>query len=80
MRKDEYQREREQCVTPYTITIKTRVPSKWRFVDQETGEVWRWDPVDASFGIDHGPHCTGGVPHLLHLQGRRRVDVGRAAG
>lgn len=25
------------------IDITTRVPSKWRFVDQETGDIWKWD-------------------------------------
>jgi len=25
------------------IGIETRVPSKWRFVDQETGDIWKWD-------------------------------------
>lgn len=25
------------------ITIRTRKPGKWRFVDSETGQVWRWD-------------------------------------
>jgi hypothetical protein len=24
------------------LSIQTRVPSKWRLVDMETGEVWRW--------------------------------------
>lgn len=26
-----------------TISINTRVPSKWRFTDLETGETWRWE-------------------------------------
>lgn len=25
------------------ITINTHVPSKWRFVDLETGDVWEFD-------------------------------------
>ena len=25
------------------ITIRTFVPSKWRFQDLETGDVWKWD-------------------------------------
>lgn len=24
------------------ITISTRVPTKWLFVDRETGDVWKW--------------------------------------
>ena len=37
--KNKFRKEREaNKVTP--ITINTRVPSKWRFVDLETGEVW----------------------------------------
>jgi hypothetical protein len=25
-----------------SITISTHVPSKWLFVDRETGDVWKW--------------------------------------
>lgn len=25
------------------IVLSTRTPEKWRFVDLETGEVWRWE-------------------------------------
>jgi hypothetical protein len=25
-----------------TISITTHVPSKWLFVDRETGDVWKW--------------------------------------
>jgi hypothetical protein len=31
------------------MTIQTRVPSKWRFHDLETGDVWRWDNVRNGF-------------------------------
>ena len=38
--------QRERLRTPQTkITIETKVPSKWRFVDLETGEVWAWRGV-----------------------------------
>lgn len=26
------------------MTISSKVPSKWRFVDLETGEVWKYEP------------------------------------
>lgn len=26
-----------------TITLRTRKPKKWHFLDTETGEAWRWD-------------------------------------
>lgn len=32
------------------LTIRTHVPSKWRFVDLETGDVWRYN--------DEDPHST----------------------
>lgn len=35
----EFDTER-RTTKPVQITINTRVPSKWRFVDLETGEVW----------------------------------------
>jgi len=38
-----YEKEREAHAQPVEMTIRSRVPSKWRFVDLETGDVWRWD-------------------------------------
>jgi hypothetical protein len=32
-----------------TIPITTRTPGKWRFVDTETQEVWRWDTAADGF-------------------------------
>lgn len=32
--------EEPKCVN---ITISTKVPTKWLFVDRETGDVWRWE-------------------------------------
>jgi hypothetical protein len=37
-----------------TIPIRTRKPAKWRFVDTETGEVWRWDVAAGTFVRDEG--------------------------
>lgn len=31
------------------ITINTRKPGKWRFVDLETGDVWRWSGAHGTF-------------------------------
>ena len=42
--KAEWERERQACVTPVRMTIETKVSSKWRFVDLETGAVWAWVP------------------------------------
>jgi hypothetical protein len=39
-----WERERQACATPVKLTIETRVPSKWRFVDLETGAVWERVP------------------------------------
>lgn len=44
-----YDNEREDNAQPIPITINTRVPSKWRFVDLETNEVWYWDPAREMF-------------------------------
>jgi len=39
----DYKAERESNENLlHVIKIHTRVPSKWRFVDLETGHVWRW--------------------------------------
>jgi hypothetical protein len=39
---DDYRAEREAHPECVEMTIKSRVPSKWRFVDLETGDVWQW--------------------------------------
>lgn len=31
------------------LVIETRVPSKWRMVDKETGDVWRWDDKESKW-------------------------------
>ena len=41
---DAWAAERRACVTPVKLTIETRVTSKWRFVDLETGAIWKWVP------------------------------------
>jgi hypothetical protein len=41
-----YQAEREANFNDerlVSITIRTRAPSKWRFVDLETSQSWMWD-------------------------------------
>ena len=40
--KARYQAEREDSKELTELKIRTRVPSKWRLVDLETGDVWRW--------------------------------------
>lgn len=31
------------------LVIETRVPSKWRMVDKETGDVWRWNDKESKW-------------------------------
>lgn len=45
----EERRLNEKASRTVEITIKTRVPSKWRFVDLETGDVWKWDELENKF-------------------------------
>lgn len=35
----------------HKITISTCVPLKWRFVDMETGQTFKWDDYDNKFVI-----------------------------
>lgn len=45
---ERYERERrlnQQTDYMARICLNTRVPSKWRFADVETGEVWQWFPT-----------------------------------
>src|SRR5262245_13602567 len=52
-----YQRERRSHLREIKISISTKVPSKWRFVDLETGDVWRWMEKENKF--------RGTAPQLL---------------
>ena len=47
--------ERNNHAKPVNITISTKVPSKWRFMDTETQEVWQWDEKHNTFvrAYDH---------------------------
>lgn len=40
-------KEREENAPCVDMTISSHVPSKWRFVDLETGDIWKW--VDGHF-------------------------------
>lgn len=40
---DQYAQERKRNPEPIAMKIESRVPSKWRFIDLETMDVWRWD-------------------------------------
>ena len=44
-----YDREREAHKATVQISIRTKAPSKWRFVDLETGDVWRWDEYNGTY-------------------------------
>lgn len=40
----ERERERNRKAGRFvTLKIETRVPSKWRMVDLETGDIWKWN-------------------------------------
>ena len=41
-KENKWDRER-RTTPPTTMEIVSRVPSKWRFVDLETGDIWRWE-------------------------------------
>ena len=45
----ELEQARQQL--PTDITIHTRKPGKWRFVDTETGQVWAWDDQRNTFKL-----------------------------
>ena len=45
---DVYETTRAVADKPISITIHTKVPGKWRFVDLETGDIWRWDNAKKS--------------------------------
>lgn len=39
-----FQRERDESKEPVVMTITTRVPSKWRLIDLETGHCYEYGP------------------------------------
>jgi len=50
----DFEQERQAHSKPVVIRIETNVPSKWRFVDLETGDVWRWDENYWGYGEKGG--------------------------
>lgn len=44
-----FRKERERAKSPVAITLSTKVPSKWRLVDLETGEAWASVEVGYSY-------------------------------
>jgi len=46
---NKYEQERLNHKEPVNITISTKVPSKWRFVDLETKDIWVWDEKENKF-------------------------------
>ncbi len=49
MHDNKYELERQNHKDPINITIFTKVPSKWRFVDLETKDIWEWDEKESIF-------------------------------
>lgn len=45
----DYKKERASHKKPVKIEINSKVPSKWRFVDLETGDIWKWDEGNNTF-------------------------------
>lgn len=52
LRANEFAQERVRHPKPVPITINTRAPSKWRFVDLETGEVYAWNEDRGRYELD----------------------------
>ena len=61
--RERYRRERDDHratgAALVRIVIETRVPSKWRFVDLETGDVWKWEPDPRTEGFETGAEDRG---------------------
>jgi|APIni6443716594_1056825.scaffolds.fasta_scaffold00024_33 hypothetical protein len=49
MKNPKYTKERKAHKNCVSIKIETKVPSKWRFVDLETGDVWAWSEKLGAF-------------------------------
>lgn len=43
---NEFDKERKSNETRIDLTIRTKVPSKWRLIDLETGEIYKYGPSD----------------------------------
>lgn len=46
----------------HRITIETRVPSKWRFCDLETGQIWMWEDDKFKTAQDISVETIGDTP------------------
>lgn len=79
----DYRAEREAHPLPVNLVITTKVPSKWRFVDLETGDIWRADagrlvrahdqvlvPSDTLAGKAIAKTVNDLREHVAQLQGR----------
>lgn len=70
------------------LVINTRHPEKWRFLNTETGDVWRWDTNDDKYvrvlrvEVLGGPNATPNaeVELLAQLLGVTVEDVMRVNG
>jgi hypothetical protein len=56
------------CREPVSITLSTKAPAKWAFVDQESGEIWTHD------GQDFRRMTPEEMRELAELVGRRAMD------
>jgi hypothetical protein len=79
----DYAAERASHAEPVNLVITTKVPSKWRFVDLETGDIWRADagrmvraddqvlvPSDSLVGKAIAKTVNDLRTHVAQLQGR----------
>lgn len=77
-----YDDERDQYALPIEITVTTKAPSKWRFVDLETGEVYKFaDFADDVYGEHYfqRDHDFVVSSEVMNERTRRRLDI-RASG
>lgn len=70
---DKFEKERQAHKKPVKMTIESKVPSKWRFVDLETGSIFRWDEKagtfkDANDSPFNGPFETSSFHMLAGLR------------
>jgi hypothetical protein len=79
--KEAWENERRECVTPVRITIETRAPSKWRFVDLETCSIWEWKPKLSD--RETGGFVRSSLPAIFacdYVEGDEIVDYTKRSG
>lgn len=76
-----YDLERQAHEKPVDMTISSKVPSKWRFCDLETQDIWKYDENRKSFVVGELPWTFPSFGDKSNIMNKAReftIDVENA--